>query len=56
MRGSLTAHWWLPLNGVSYTGLEEPSKANAGNLYSARLHANPAIQPLLTTSRLTWQR
>jgi hypothetical protein len=45
MRGSLTAHWWLPLNGVSYTGLEEGSKANAGNLYSARLHTYPTINP-----------
>jgi hypothetical protein len=55
MRGSLTAHWWLPLNGDSYTGLEEASKAKAGNLYSARLHTNPAIQPLLTASRLISQ-
>jgi hypothetical protein len=27
MRGSLSAHWWLPLDMVSYTGANEVSEA-----------------------------
>ncbi len=29
MRGSLNAHWWLPLDTVSYVSLNEASQDNA---------------------------
>ncbi len=36
MRGSLSAHWWLPLDCVSYAGVSvgDPSEVNGSDLFN----------------------
>ena len=50
MRGGLSAHWWLPLEGVSYAGIsfDEASEANDIDLFN--LSAFPCGAPHLAES------
>ncbi len=36
MRGGLSAHWWLPLDGIGYSGVgtDEASEVNKVDLFN----------------------
>lgn len=45
MRGGLSAYWWLPLEGIGYSGIGNDSAYEAGDVDLFNLSAFPCVDP-----------